>query len=186
MHPRLAPLLALLDAARAEVLAPLAGLPGEVLRRRPAPGAWTAAEILDHLARTERSVTRMLTTQLAGMAAVARADEPPPDEEADLAALARLRITDRSRRIEAPGFVRPAADCEPEAALAALAASRVALVALLEGTDPAALARVRVPHPAFGVPLAGPAWVAFVAEHERRHAAQLVEVLGSRAAGGPA
>jgi hypothetical protein len=45
-----------LEAQRAALLTDVAGWPAAVLAYRPAPGAWSAPEVLHHLVRVERGI----------------------------------------------------------------------------------------------------------------------------------
>lgn len=54
-------LLALMTCARADLLALTQGLPGDILVREPAPGAWSIEQVLRHVAGAERwYLTRIL------------------------------------------------------------------------------------------------------------------------------
>lgn len=162
-----------LDVERRALLARLEGVPGERLVRRPTPDRWSVAEVLEHLARIESGVTRLLHAK--GQTAPP-ADAPAPDAGALLTPEIGARVRDRSRRIEAPELVRPGGGVAPDEALRQLAAARERLLAAWASADRAALDRVVHPHPVIG-PLTLRSWMALTADHEARHAAQVGEIL---------
>lgn len=182
MTSELQDLLPALERARAELDTALAGIPAHTRTRRPAPGRWSAAEVIEHLARVESAIAQLLK----GMAAEARAR--PPAEETEpgsglrIAGLAALR--DRTRRIESLPITRPTGSLDAEAARERLGASRDALLRLLAGLDDVPLERVRVPHYVLG-PLNGYEWLGFIAAHEARHAGQLREIAAALALTAP-
>lgn len=150
----------------------VAGIPADVAARRPAPDRWSVAEVLEHLARIESGVTRMLTH--FGAAA-----PPPgtPSPAAEAHATARLgeRVRDRGTKIEAPERVRPAGVLDPAAAFAQLEAAREAMLAAFAAANRDALDAFTYPHPLIG-PLTLRSWVSITADHEARHSAQIVEI----------
>ena len=60
MHPRLAELLSHLDSERDALDRVVSEVPPEARDRRPAPDSWSVAEVLDHLARVEGGVARLV------------------------------------------------------------------------------------------------------------------------------
>lgn len=159
--------IALLDAERAKLVATVERVPPNRRDERPENDAWSVADLLEHLARTERSVVRLFERIASDPAITA----PPTSLPTTSPAEAR----DRSTRREAPERVRPTGTVSCEAALDQLGASRVALFAALQRFDDQTLATTRFPHPVFGnITLAE--WFEFVAHHEARHTAQLTEI----------
>lgn len=165
------PVLALLARERAALLDAVASVPPERRDACPDPARWSVAQVLEHLARVERGVHRLLQLRLA---------EPAPADAAQLAEArangARLvLVRDRGRRIEAPERVCPRDGLEAAAALARLADERGALETAYAAADDALLDGSVYPHPVFGL-LTLRDWTAFVAHHEARHAAQIAEL----------
>ena len=166
MHPDT---LALLDADRRGLLAAVERLSEADRERRPAEGQWSAAEILEHLASVENSVAQLIA--IRGGEPVPANQEPPAPRAAER--LAQLRV--RGKRIDVPDAVRPTGTMTAAAAVAALAASRAALLEAARSADPVALEQ-RTYHHALVGRLTLRDWLAFVAHHEARHAAQIDEI----------
>jgi uncharacterized damage-inducible protein DinB len=137
--------------------------------RRPAPGQWSVAEILEHLVRVEQAVAALIATR--GREPLPPAVEPPVPDASER--VAGLRV--RERRIDAPGALRPSGAVSADEALAALAASRRTLLDAARAADPAALEHRTYYHAVLGR-LTLRDWLAFIAHHEARHAAQITEV----------
>jgi len=168
------PLVRELRAARAELRAAWDAIPAGARGRAPGPGAWSPAQVLEHLARTLGQVVRLAEGLWAG-----RPGELPPASVGARApaAASRLdahRVEDRSERFQAPDFALPDRGQPPEESWVQLAGGleRLAGVAgAAAGHDTSSLV---APHPFVGV-LDLEQWILFAAKHERRHAAQLRE-----------
>ena len=165
MSPRAGALLDALDTHRATVSARLDALPDAVVHRRPSPGAWSLAQLAEHLARVD-----------AGL----RLDGPP------LSAAGRATSWLRSRgvqgvlslpiRIPAPpsaAHILPSAAPRWPEVRERWAAVRVGWRRATPDPDSAAFAH----------PLAGPfAWadaLAFLLAHHRHHDAQIRRILAA-------
>ena len=180
MHRSLQELADLLDEERAALLAAWARIPPEDRGRRPAPGEWTPAELLDHLRVVEGGTARLLAKRLA------RAREAGLGAETNGASrldrLDQFDVADHTARLQAPEAVTPAADVSPVDAEAGLAESRRALRAVMADGDGLALGEVRATHLRLGE-LDMYQWLLFLAQHERRHARQLDRMREALAAG---
>ena len=174
MNPRINELIEYLDRERADLDRAIATVPADRHTTRASAEAWSAAEVVNHLALTDRRVTALLT-KITGDA---RANGAPPDTETApiLAKIKVSHVLDRTTKIRNPRG-DPAADCNLADGLVALDAARKDLKALLRQSDLPSLAAVTAPHPAFG-PLTGYEWVAFMAAHTHRHADQIREIAG--------
>jgi hypothetical protein len=86
------------------------------------------------------------------------------------------RISDRTTRVQAPDFALPTG-LEAAAAWTQLEVATAALRAMLLSGDGLALANVIQPHSKLG-PMSVYHWIAFLAAHESRHAAQIREMSG--------
>lgn len=173
-EPRVASTLDLLDTERAALLAIVSRIPESERATRPAPDRWSPNEVIEHLAIVERSVVKLL---------VLRGHEPPPAEPPPPGTsidghIARLRS--RTETIEAPERIHPRGALDSAGVLQKLEESRASLKEAFLAADPASLDGCTHPHPILGT-LTLRAWVDFVAHHEARHAAQIVEGLGGRA-----
>ncbi len=171
MHPRLAAAIAHVDQTRAALLAVLETLPPELREARPSEEAWSAAEILEHLARVEKGIAKLVAVKAGELAAIGAVNDPAeawnPIDPARFAP-----VVDPSARLEAPERVRPAGELSADAAQRALRETRALLLAELERAAGLPLASIVHPHPFIG-PLDLHEWVWFIGAHEQRHTAQL-------------
>ena len=164
-------LLTLLDRERVTFLAQVARVPSARQVQRPAPDRWSVAEIVEHVARIDLGVAKLIAL---------RSGEPvtaTPEQLAE-AQLTPERITwvrSRDQRVEAPERVRPAGLLSPEEALSQLGGARAALKAAYLAADPAVLDGAVHPHPLIG-PITLRGWIALAAHHDARHAQQVAEL----------
>lgn len=174
------PLLALLERERAAFVAQVARVPRARQAERPTPERWSAAEVVEHVARIDLGVAKLLALHAAQPVAAA------PDELAGAGMTAERaeRVRGRAERFEAPERVRPTGAMAPEAALAHLAEARSALVAAYRAADPAVLDGAVHVHPVIG-PVTLRGWVELAAHHDARHAGQVAE-LADALGGAPA
>lgn len=165
-----------LEASRDALVAAIDGLSEAQWRFRPADGGWTVEENVEHLVVSARSIGALVMRRLrAGPDAADLVATP-------LAVRIRARMADRSVRAEVPEMVRPTGHpVDRAAATAEFVALREVLLAFVR--EPAhGLRAGTAPHPRLGE-LDAAEWLAFVAAHELRHVAQLMEV--RRAVGFP-
>ena len=174
MHPRTEELLHHLDANRVVLREAVADVPPALRETRPAPDRWSVAEVLEHLARIEQQLTRLLSAKLSeAQSTGALGTESETSSVVD--PRVHRAVLDRERRVIAGDRVLPRGELDSGAALVALEAARAKLRDLLMSYDGVAIAAVSHPHPAFG-PIDAYQWFAFVGSHEARHAAQIREV----------
>lgn len=162
-------LLPLLERERALLLDAVARVPADRQGVRPSPEAWSAAEVVEHVARVERGVVRMLAAARAGQLAT---DPSVSPIGAPLPAAVVAALRDRTRRLEAPERVRPAGRGDMTAALEELAQARAALLDAYRTATTAMLDGASYAHPYLG-PMTLRAWVEMAAHHGARHAAQV-------------
>ena len=165
-------LLALLERERAHFLAEVARVPLPLQARQLLPDRWSVVDVVEHVTRVERGVTRMFAAAQAGTLPAVGASPPMT---APLAASVVAALRDRTTRLEAPERVRPTGALAPEAALEALGQTRVALLEAYRAATPDVLDGAAYPHPFLG-PLTLRAWVEMSAHHDARHARQLAEL----------
>jgi DinB superfamily len=166
-----------IDRTRERLYQRVESLTEEQLNARPSPNAWTATEIVEHLALIEDRLLRMMTMMLtkAESAGARSADTPV---EIKPFSLDRYIERARGEKYIAPEAVRPSGNASLADSLAKMRRSREDLRALrprIEATD---LSTVTYPHPAFG-PLNFYEWLAFIGIHEERHLRQTESVLSS-------
>lgn len=169
MHPRIAELVSFIEGERRGVEAALAAVPERLRQRRPSAGAWSAAEVVDHLARVERSVARVVDRRTARAREAGLGVET--SAESVIGMLDHERIAGPGK-LTAPELVRPSDGVDAADAMAALNESRLLLRAALKEVDGLALGEVTQSHPTMGE-LNLYQWVLFVGLHERRHLRQL-------------
>jgi uncharacterized damage-inducible protein DinB len=165
-------LLALLQVEREQLLAQFAAIPVEQRALADGAGGWSAVQIIEHVARVEGNVARMIAKG-AELPQTATSEE----RQAGLLTATRIRwVRERTTKVDAPERVRPAVGLTPDDALAQLHASRAAVLEAFTAADPAVLDGIIFPHPFIG-PLTLRAWVELVAHHDARHAEQMAELL---------
>jgi hypothetical protein len=172
------PVLALLARERSAFLAQLARVPAECRALRPAPDRWSAAEVVEHVARIDRGVAMILSLRAGEGPSAA----PESLGGAQLTAERAAVVRDRARRLEAPERVRPTGALSPAAALEQLTEARASLAAAYLAADAAVLDGAVHPHPLLG-PITVRGWFELAAHHDARHAQQLAEL--AEAFGGP-
>ena len=172
MDPRISILAGLLEGYRSDVQAAYESVPQNLLDVKSSDSGWSAANVIEHLATTERNVSGLISNFLAGA-------DIRTDEEFD--------ETNFRREIDMPFFLNrttPIRGSQPTGALSgseaweALMASRVTMMSTLEAASLRRLETFSRLHPATGNPLNGYQWLAFIALHEGRHAAQIAEIQG--------
>lgn len=159
-----------LDATRARLTSSVEGLGETEGRFRPAPGRWSVADIMEHLAMAEASSVKLLDRllQKAEAEGLARADSDP---------FAPVSIDEqqegrRGEKFEAPERIRPTGQVPLADSLRSLRDSLDAIHALRPRIERADGFGLHFPHPAFG-PLNLYQWLLFTAAHEERHLSQI-------------
>jgi hypothetical protein len=171
MHPRIRELSEYLDTQRAVLREAFEAVPPTLRDQAPAPGRWSAAGVVEHLALVEQRIAGLLLAKITAARAAGLVEDPstlPILPSVNLAA-----VLDRSVRVETPSVGAPTG-LSAEAAWAALEQSRSSLRNALQAGDGFALETITHPHPIFG-PLSAYQWFAFTGAHEARHAAQIRE-----------
>lgn len=174
LDPRIFTLETELTRVRREVERTLEGLTEQQLHQTPAPEAWSAAQIVWHLAKVERGVARMLEKLDAALDPMATVPPGPPSR-AVLNVLDKYSFLDRTRKLTAPEPLRPPVEIDYVAERARWDDGRVQLLDAIRASGPR-LSLLRYDHPFFG-PFDGWQWAVMVARHEERHHLQLREAL---------
>ena len=173
-HPRLVEVATYLGATRADFVGAAHEVPVAHWSDAPGDGAWSAAQIVDHLRIVEHGIVRLVQKLVPAARAEGLAAETDTGSVIDAAFIART--TDRSRRIEAPPRVLPAGAPDRDAGLAAMRAERAELLAAMADADGLALGSLEWAHPALGA-MDLYRWLVFVGALEARHAAQLRDLV---------
>lgn len=173
MHPRLAELSEHLARERRTLLDVAAAIPTDSWQTRPTDSSWSASEIVEHLYKVERGTAALLTKRVTK----ARAEGHPAETETSsvMGTVDHLRVSDRTRTLVAPEIAVPTESPDRETSLHRLAESRAALLAAVEQADGLALGSIRHTHLRLGE-LDLYQWILVIAEHEKRHTAQLRDV----------
>lgn len=172
-----------LDLGRRVLLESMQDLPPDLVAIRPAGAvsAWSVAEVLEHVWRSETAVTAGL---LRSVAARLESGEPaafPPEGIVRRQGAVPERLG--TERVEAPERTRPQGGVDREELLARLVRSRATLLSHLPQWvrwDPRELG---MPHPALGQ-LDLLQWMRFLAEHELRHSDQILRIRKAFASAG--
>jgi uncharacterized damage-inducible protein DinB len=173
VHPHLTAVLGRLDAARGSVTAAVAGVPEGLRSTRPAPGRWSVAEVLEHLALVDRSFAQRMADAIAEARVAGLGPEDRPRNP--LPPAIEHRMADRSEAREAREALRPAGGLDAAAAAAELDVARGAVRQAVSLADGLALGSVSAEHRVFGS-LTMYQWVELTAAHEMRHADQIREI----------
>jgi hypothetical protein len=169
MHERTRELLDYLERQRAVLRAAFDAVPSAMRDRPPAPGQWSAAGCVEHLAMVEQLIAKRLTANVASAQPGLETSTDPILPQVDVS-----RVLDRRTKVNAPDPIRPTG-LGAEAAWAAVERSHSVMRDAVTACDGLALDVVSWPHPLFG-PLSAYHWIAFHGAHEARHAAQIREI----------
>ena len=173
MHPRLAEVSERLAHQRRNLLDAASRVPAGSWQTRPSDEQWSVSEILEHLYRVERGAAAVVAKRIGE----AREAGHPEETETSsvLGTLDQFRVSELDRKLMAPDRVKPTENPDRDTIERLLAESRSALEAAIASGDGLALGSIRQMHLRFGE-LDLYQWLLFVAEHEKRHTAQLREV----------
>jgi hypothetical protein len=167
---------AALDKMRSTVVDAVSSLSEEQANFRPSPEKWSATLIVEHLAKTESNLVRVVG-KLLGKAEV----ENTPSDGKINPPVSFAAIADRARteRFQAPAFIAPEGAASVAESLEQLSQSRAALLELRPRIEAVDCSKVGYPHPAFGK-FNLYQWLAFIGIHELRHLAQIENLLADQ------
>lgn len=162
-----------LDETRGKVVETVSVLSEEQASFRPSDDKWSAALLVEHLAKTEANLVRVVGKLLGK----AEAENKPSDGSIN-PPVSFAEITERwqGKRFEAPAFIVPEGATSIAESLKLLAESRRALAELRPRVEAVDGANAEYPHPAFG-PLNLYQWLAFIGFHEMHHLRQIENLL---------
>jgi len=173
LHPRTAEVVQALHDAQEEMEALLATIPAAHREAPATDGAWSIAQVVEHLALVEDGSGRLLGNFIKQVR-----DVPETETDAIAPTLEDQRIWDASRSRVAPEIVSPKGQLSYEEALSRQSAARARLMDALVAASGCALGTVTRPHPALGT-LNGYQWALFTAQHQRRHLPQIAAISSS-------
>ncbi len=173
MHPRIKEVLTYLDEHYETLRTTFESVPHEKRSISPAPGAWSPAGIVEHLAAVETSIGRLISTRVAAGRESGVGSETDESSVMETYSIAHL-IGDRTRKIVSGERSHPVQQLGPDDAWKAFDTAHATLRSAVVDADGLALGDIVHPHPVFG-PLNLYHWIAFVGGHEARHADQIRE-----------
>jgi hypothetical protein len=160
-----------LQATHDAFLKSIAGLSEKQWRFKPAPDRWSVAEVAEHIAVSESALLGLVQKQI--MMTPANPDKRP--EVAGKDELVLQKVPDRSRKAQAPEFLKPTNRW----------ATREETVKAFEDGRKATMDYVRTtnddlrdhfgPNPNLG-PLDAYQWILLISAHSERHTKQIEEV----------
>jgi len=162
-----------IDETRAKLAATVSNLSGSELNFRPAENAWTVAELVEHVAKTEASIVPLVFRLLKNAEAEGATSDGtinPP------ISLAEQHEKARATKFQAPEMIRPEGTASVAESLAKLMESRETIGGLRSRLEAVDLTNTAFPHPAFGK-LNLYQWLAFIGLHEGRHLEQIEKIL---------
>lgn len=182
IYNSVAEILSSITETRERLLRRVENLSDEQAHAHPAPGSWSVAEIVEHLAVSEPRVAGLLEKLVGKAEAEGSWRDTSGDGEARFpspVSIAEHVERSRAEKYDAPEAIRPTGNVSVKDSLARLREARASVERLrprLERVDGTAL---RFPHPAFG-PLDLYQWLAFIGMHEERHLRQIESILEAR------
>jgi uncharacterized damage-inducible protein DinB len=159
-----------LHATRKQFLDSLTGLSEAQWNFKPGEATWSIAECAEHIIVTEGSLMQLLKKMMASPATQEKAADTEGKD-----ALVLKRLTDRSRKAQAPEFLRPTGRWRsPQAAIEEFKQRRDATIEYVKTTQED-LRSHSFPHPSLGA-LDGYQTILLMAGHSQRHIDQLNEL----------
>ena len=160
-----------LDKCHAELRAAVQSVPFAVREQRP-PGGWSVAQVVEHLAHTDRIFTQLLAKFVGEL-------RGQPADQIDAAGMLKRRrllaVLDRNTKVESREWILPVQNWTSDIALRNFEGARTTLLQTIRSADGVPLSTVSYPHFLLGE-LNLYEWIGFVGYHEARHAAQIREI----------
>ena len=161
-----------LDKCHEDLRGAVHSVPFAVRDRQPPGGGWSAAQVVEHLAHTDRLFTQLLAKYIGEL-------RDQPADTVDAAGVLRRRrllaVLDRNTRVESREWIQPVHNWSVEQALRNFEEERRNLVRIVRSAEGIPLGSVSYPHFILGE-LNLYEWIGFVGYHEMRHAAQIREI----------
>ena len=176
MHARLAETMDYIEERRKELLRSFADVPVDRLAHKPSDGAWSVAEILDHLGIVESGVARLIAKRASKAREAGLGEET--STESVLASFDQQRVKLETMKMQSPTTVEPRANADPKEALEGIETSRQSLRAAVVAADGLSLSEIKHTHPFLGE-LDLYQWIIFLGQHEARHTKQIERTLNS-------
>jgi uncharacterized damage-inducible protein DinB len=159
------------QATHDKFLQSIAGLSQAQWKFKPGPDRWSVAEVAEHITVSESTLFGLVQKQVMTSAAAPEKREQVKGKDE----IVLQKVPDRSRKAQAPEFLRPTGRWASEADLTkAFEESRKATMDYVRTTSDD-LRDHFMDHPALG-PLDGYQWLLLISAHSERHTAQIEEV----------
>jgi len=197
IYQSIADIYAANDTVRRRLAARVENLSEAQQTFRPAEGAWSIAEIIDHLSITERNMAQLIAMLLkksesataaldagdSGIGVGGGGDGGDAQTVAGAPPFQPFSLDDfieqvRDVKLTAPEVVRPGGNVTFADALANLARTRADIEALRPRLETSDLGAATYPHPAFGE-FNSAQWLAFIGLHEGRHLRQIENLMAA-------
>ena len=147
-------------------------VPFSAREEEPPGGGWSVAQVIEHLAHTDRVFTQLLAKYIGDL-------RGQPADQVDAAGLLRRRrllaALDRNTRVESQDWILPVQNWTADEGLRNLDDARRSLLRMIRSAEGVPLSTVTYPHFVLGE-LNLYEWIGFVGYHELRHAAQIREI----------
>jgi uncharacterized damage-inducible protein DinB len=163
-----------IDETRARLTGTVSGLSEAELSFRPNENAWTVAELVEHLAKTEASLVPLVFRLLKNAEAEGRASDGilnPP------LSLVEAYETVKDAKLQAPEIIRPEGAARVSESLEKMNQTRETIRSLRPRLEAVDSTNTAFPHPFIGK-MNLYQWLAFIGLHEARHLAQIEKILG--------
>ncbi|MGB8012488.1 MAG: DinB family protein [Terriglobales bacterium] len=160
-----------LQATHDAFLQSIAGLSEKQWKFKPAPDRWSVAEVSEHIAVSESLIFGMIQSKIM----TSPADPAKRAEVAGKDEIILTKVPDRSRKAQAPEFLKPTDRWATQAELTkAFEDSRKATMDYVRTTNDD-LRDHFGPHPLLG-PMDAYQWILLISAHSERHTKQIEEV----------
>jgi hypothetical protein len=179
IYHSLSEIFASIDESRGRLRARLDRMTSTEEGARTSPGAWSVAEIAEHLSMIEERLSKLFPMML--MKAEAGGLQRGADKPFQPVSVAHLVERSKREKYIAPETTRPSGTVPLAQSLARLDNSRESLKALRPRLEALDLTGITYPHPVFG-PLDAYQWLLFLGAHEDRHLRQIDSVIALRQA----
>ncbi|MDQ4120565.1 MAG: DinB family protein [Acidobacteriota bacterium] len=165
-----------LDKARSKVVETVSGLTDEQANFQPSTERWSARLIVEHLAKIEANLVRVVGKLLGKAEAENVTSDGSINPPVSFAAMAERA---RNERFQAPAFIAPEGAASIAESLNQLSQSRVALLEMRPRIEAVDCSTVQYPHPIFGR-FNLYQWLGFIGVHELHHLAQIKNLLANQ------
>lgn len=174
LSPKTKEIIERISEDRRGLVESVAGLAPSQVDFRPAPDAWSIADVLHHLALTEEAQVRLQSMFVERSREGALSPDPDPNRSV-IGSIAEITRMADGRKAQAPDRVKPRSHVPAPESLGRLEASRARLLESVEALSEFDLRALTYRHPFFGE-LDAYQWLLVTGWHERRHRLQIERI----------